>query len=229
MSEIKTQDGNEFRKAETENYRDIKPESDLKFSDAASFLNESADRFSEFGPHYNTYKDCLDQTPKSDSEKGEWAGEKGESLFVPSEGSPEGKAAKEKLDEYGLSGVEYINAEPDFSKCSEATVEIPNMTENRQPYVDENGEVQQGNFSQADQALSDQWNAERKDGRSDWTAKDVKTYRHDNKLSWHERCDTKTMDLVPSDIHSYFPHLGGCSECKVRDSKDNIGGGGFDE
>lgn len=45
--------------------------------------------------------------------------------------------------------------------------------------------------------------------------------------SWHERCDTKTMDLVPYDIHSYCKHLGGVSECKARDSVND--GGGFDE
>ena len=61
------------------------------------------------------------------------------------------------------------------------------------------------------------------------TLRDVYEWRHDpaHQCSWHERCDTKTMDLVPYDIHSYCKHLGGVSECKARDSVND--GGGFDE
>ena len=96
-------------------------------------------------------------------------------------------------------------------------------------YYDENGELQPGNFSQADAKLAEKWNEQQKDGRTDWTDEDVYEWRHDpaHQCSWHERCDTKTMDLVPYDIHSYCKHLGGVSECKARDSVND--GGGFDE
>ena len=30
------------------------------------------------------------------------------------------------------------------------------------------------------------WNAEQKDGRTDWTARQVEIYRHENRMSWHE-------------------------------------------
>lgn len=109
------------------------------------------------------------------------------------------------------------------------TVKIDNMTEHRDDYYDENGELQPGNFSQADAKLAEKWNEQQKDGRTDWTDEDVYEWRHDpaHQCSWHERCDTKTMDLVPYDIHSYCKHLGGVSECKARDSVND--GGGFDE
>ena len=89
--------------------------------------------------------------------------------------------------------------------------------------------LQPGNFSQADAKLAEKWNEQQKDGRTDWTDEDVYEWRHDpaHQCSWHERCDTKTMDLVPYDIHSYCKHLGGVSECKARDSVND--GGGFDE
>ena len=102
------------------------------------------------------------------------------------------------------------------------------MTANRNDYQ-EDGEWKAGNFSQADAKLAEQWNTQGKDGRTDWTDKDVYNFRKDSeqKYTWHERCDTKTMDLVPSDIHQCCKHLGGVSECKVRDAQNN--GGEFDE
>ncbi len=71
-------------------------------------------------------------------------------------------ACKEKLAEYGKDGIEYKNLEPDFSEVSEGTVKIDNMTEHRDDYYDENGELQSGNFSQADAKLAKQWNEQQK-------------------------------------------------------------------
>lgn len=72
------------------------------------------------------------------------------------------------------AATQYESAEPDFSKCSEAEVEIDNMTENRENYVDENGEYQQGNFTQADAKCAERWNSTKRDGKDDWTAADVR-------------------------------------------------------
>ena len=76
-----------------------------------------------------------------------------------------------------------------------------------------------GNFEKADIACAARWNAEGRDGRHDWTARDVKNFRAGNadglnKYSWHECNDGKTCQLVPVEIHSFFTHLGGVSECK---------------
>ena len=165
--------------------------------------------------HYVGYDDRLNQTPTEESYLGKWEDERGESMFVPDDSTGQGKRAKEKLAEYGLEGIEYNDAEPDFSKCSEATVEIDSMTEDRP-----------NNFAQADKKCAEQWNKEGKDGRTDWTSVEVREYRRESKLSWHERCDMKTMDLVHQDIHTFFSHSGGVAECKAR---DNAKGGDFDE
>ena len=53
-------------------------------------------------------------------------------------------------------------------------------------------------------------------------------YRKANRLTWHEKCDAKTMVLVRSEINLYFQHSGGCAECKRRDSA-GAEDGGFDE
>lgn len=156
----------------------------------------------------STYKERLDQTPKKG---GEWEGERGESKFIPND-----PKTKDILDDYGLDGISYRDAIPDFSKVSESTVKIDNMTAVR-------GE----NFKQCDEQCAKQWNKEARDGKTDWEGRDVKNWRKDNDYSWHERNDMKMCDLVPTKINSDFGHLGGVSECIKRDISTN--GGDFDE
>ena len=143
------------------------------------------------------------------SSNGSWEGEKGDSTWkpdpdcVPPKSNPEGKTWVEIEDKYGMYGVKFKDGEPDFSEIAEATVEIDDFTGNRFE-----------NFAQADSKLAEKWNAEGRDGRTDWTARDVAAYRKENNLTWHERRDMKTMDLVPSEVHNNIPHAGGISAWK---------------
>ena len=215
-------------KTEVSAFKEIKPETDMTVSDAKSFVDSLFKETQDTSDgYYNSYETRSSNIPV-DGVRGKWEGERGESKYVPSDETDEGKAAKEKLAEKDQDGVEYNYAEPDFSESAEATVEIDNMTEHRDDYIDADGKYQSGNFSQADAKCAEKWNASNKDGKSDWTAAEVRDWRRENQCSWHERCDTRTMDLVSRDIHSYFGHYGGCSDCKVRDAV-NVDGGGFDE
>ena len=215
----------DIKNREIENFREIKPESDMSVKEAKSFVDGLFDETREKNDsHYVSYEDRLKYTPSEN--RVTWVAESGESKCIPKTETEQGEAAKKKLEEKGLDGIEYINAEPDFSKCSEATVEIDDMTEYRYDYIDKDGTPLQGNFSKADVKCAEQFNAEQKNGKTDWTPRDVKDWRQENKYSWHECCDTKTMQLVPYEIHSYFSHSGGVAECKAR---DNNTGGGFDE
>lgn len=165
----------------------------------------------KYGGQYSEYKERIDRTPSEENIiRGEYIGIRGESKYVPSNKSAEGIKIIEILVAYGLDGIEYRNGEPDFEACAEAVVSIEAMTEYRYK-----------NFSQADIELSNQWNSDKKEGRSDWTPRDVLNYRADNGLTWHEKCDTKTMVLVKNEINTYFTHLGGCSECRLRDAAKN--------
>ena len=224
MKETKTPEINEINKSEPENYKDIKPETGMTKDMSQSFWDNE---FKNEEEYYNSYEDRLGCTPKQDTNLGKWEGERGESKFIPSSETIEGKAALDKLEEKGIDGIEFKNAEPDFSKCAEATVRIDDMTQHRDDYLGKDGSLKLGNFTQADIKCAEKWNLEAKDGKIEWTARDVNIWRHENKCSWHERCDTRTMDLVPFEVHSYCRHLGGVSECKVRDAV-NIGGD-FDE
>lgn len=165
--------------------------------------------------YQSTYKERVDRTPSEQSERGVWTGERGESTYIPSD-----KEIKQLLEKYGLEGIEYKDGIPDFSKCSECTVEIDNMTDKRYG--------KDGNFAQCDEKCAEQWNKEGRDGKNDWTARDVQEWREKNGYSWHERNDMKTCDLVRTEVNDYFGHLGGVAECKKRDAAQNVGDD-FDE
>jgi len=120
------------------------------------------------------------------------------------------KVGGEILDEHGIDGIKFNNGEPDFTPILEGTVEIKNFTTQRDD-----------NFRQADEKLAEQWNKEKKDGKNDWTAEDVKKYRKGNKLTWHERSDIKTLDLIPQEIHANIPYSGGISKKKKLEQEES--------
>ena len=171
--------------------------------------------------YFTTLEERIGCTPKSDCDYGKWTGERGQSKFIPSDGN-----GQEKLSAYGLDGINYKDGVPDFSKCADTTVRI-DMTANRLS----GGYGEQrviGNFEKADTECAKQWNALLRDGRNDWTARDVYNWRKDNNYSWHECSDTRTCQLVPQDIHDVCLHPGGVMECQKRDAVIAFGGG-FDE
>ena len=168
--------------------------------------------------YFTKLEDRLDHAKHS---KGTWSGEPGKSEFTPDDSKA--RAALEKKGENSISYNE--NGEPDFHSVSEGTVEIDNMTENRLSYIDDNGVRHIGNYDQADIKMKEKWNAECKDGRNDWTTKDVEKWVSDNNLTRHECLDKKTVEYVDSDLHKECKHYGGCSECKER---DKVIGGEFD-
>lgn len=148
---------------------------------------------------FSSYKERIDQTPL-EGPRGHWEGERGESKYFPNN-----ERIKTILDRYSLDGIDYQNGIPDFSQCSECTVEIDNMSSKRQG--------KGGNFDQCDAKCAEKWNQEGREGRTDWTARDVENWRSENGYTWHERNDRKTCDLVPTEINDYFGHLGGVAEC----------------
>ena len=111
---------------EINGFRDIKPEDGITFKESQKYWDSFFDSDIEENDYFSTYDERLKQTPKEDSDRGEWEGERGESKFIPND--PEIKAILEK---YGLDGIVYKDGIPDFSDVSESTVEIDNMTENR--------------------------------------------------------------------------------------------------
>lgn len=218
---------NEVDKTQLENFKRIKSETKITFKEAKDYCKNLLDEFKsahekfEYGGKFVDYVERLNHTPTEDT-LGHYEGERGESKFIPSAMNNHGKSCLEALKEKGLDGIEYKKAEPNFSKCAEATVSIEHMTEHRE----DSGSII-GNFTQADRKLAEKWNFQKFDGKDDWTEEKIYDYRKEHNFSWHERCDTKHMDLVDERIHKYCVHSGGVAECKARDSKNS--GGIFDE
>lgn len=161
--------------------------------------------------YYSSYKERISHVPAEESKKGSWIGVRGESVFVPSD--PKVKAM---LAEYGLVGIKYTDGIPDFSPVSR-TVTIENMTS-----------VRPSNFRQSYEMIAEVWNQEAFEGKTDWLPSDVRNWTKDDahKYTVHERNDRRTCDLVPTEIHEYFTHLGGVSECKTAEQE---AGGLFDD
>ena len=170
-----------------------------------------------FGGKYISYENRVSGSSDNNPMLGYYVGERGESKYIPTGRTVEGVVVIDILKQYGLDGIEYRNAEPDFEVCSEEVVKIRSMSKERENYYNSDGLPVLGNFVQADIACARKWNSQKKDGKTDWTGSDVKEYRKKNNLTWHEKCDMETVVLVRSEINLFFRHSGGCAECKARD------------
>lgn len=164
-----------------------------------------------FDPHFTRYEDRLAQTPAEGSSGAIFKGARGESKAVPNMATDAGRAAAAELSARGQDGIDYRNADPDFSKVSEGTVKIDHMCDRRRG--------RGGNFEQADTRLAETFNKQQRDGKTNWTPREIEAWRKGNRFIWHERADMKTMDLVPEAIHKTFTHSGGVAECKARDAR----------
>lgn len=155
--------------------------------------------FEKYHTPYSTYNARLVKTP---IEGGSWTGTRGESDFVLDNPIklPNGKT---------VTKITYRNAVPDFSPFQVARVKIPNMTNNR--YSIKRLNIK-GNFEQADTVLAEYWSRIRYEGKANWTASDIATYRTNNGLTWHEMNDLQSMQLVPTEVNGTFGHLGGVGE-----------------
>lgn len=146
-------------------------------------------------------------------ENGKWLGEKGNSIwspdldFIPKKPPGNKLSFGEILEKYDQKGIKFKKGEVDFSPFSEGTVKIKDFSLERAL-----------NFTQADELLAKKWTQVNKGGRS-WSPQDIFEYRKEHNLSWHERKDMKTLDLVSQEIHGNVPHSGGISKLKELQNK----------
>ena len=104
-------------------------------------------------------------------------------------------------DSNGKTEEKYLakgdHGEVDFSPVARATITMLNP-----------GNLRETNFREADKLLAKKWNEEMKDGRSDWTAAEIRKLRKAEHLIWHEHEDIRTLQLVPQEFHK-ISHNGG--------------------
>lgn len=142
----------------------------------------------------------IKKTPKDNSSRGHWTEKRGLSTYIPTKNQTK---ILNVLQRYNLNGISYINGMPNFEVCSECTLCDNNMSIFRYK-----------NKNRCDTLCAIFWNKINYNGKSDWAKKDIANYRKKENLSWHERNDRITYDLVPTKINSFFLHLGGIAECK---------------
>lgn len=136
---------------------------------------------------------------------GEWTGEPGNSDWKPNRNiepgdrngtNPEHKTWGEILDKYEIEKVAFHDGAPNFCEVSKGEVKIDDFSDDRSL-----------NFDQADEKLAQQRGC---------TPEEVEKWRKENRYTWHELKDCKTMQKVPSEIHGNISHSGGISEYKTQ-------------
>jgi hypothetical protein len=153
------------------------------------------------------YKDLFPEK-RSPTDNGKWSGEKGNSKwtpdpnYCPQNDNPDNETWRKILDKEGEDGFFFKNDNPDFDPVSRFTVKIKGFS----------SKIKR-NFNKADKALAKANKLFRND------EKEVKKYREDNGLTWHEDRNQGTMQLVPKVINNNISHNGGRAE---RDKEDKI-------
>lgn len=167
---------------------------------------EGYDFYQKYNTPYTKYNARLMQTPKEGS-GGHWSGARGESDYILDEPILLKDGTK-------ITKVSYKNAVPDFSPYQKGQVNIPEMTNKRYG--------NNGNFRQADKALSKYWTKIKYNGKT-WTIEDVELYRTSNNLTWHEMSNMESMQLVPSEVNQQFTHYGGVAEYNAMLGQEGVG------
>lgn len=136
---------------------------------------------------------------------GIWTGAPGDSDWKPDSNvepgdkhgtNPEHKNWGQIMRDHGFETIPFKDGEPNFSDVSKGQVEIDDFTDDRA-----------SNFDQADEKLASQRGG---------TPEDIAKWRGENKYTWHECRDCKTMQAVPTEVHGNIPHSGGVSEYKLK-------------
>jgi len=177
-------------------------EKDVDELEESSPINESLESYEAT----IDYHSC----PVAKEGYGKWddngQGERGESKWIPDrdyintdpKSNPESLTNGQIMDKHHIDGINYREGNPDFSDVRVgSTVEIESFSDKRPQ-----------NFAKADIAYGN---------ANDMSPEDVATMRKEQKLTWHEHIDCKTMELVPSEIHnnkSMASHRGGISKMK---------------
>ena len=212
--ELKRNENPELHTPTLESFKEIKPEASMMSHEARQYWDDFFQK--EITPEqcdclYTTREDRVKFAEHSD---GEWSGEPGNSNFSPTDKTEEGRLASRILRKNDMDGIEFKDGIPDFSPLAVEVVSIDMTSDITENYKNAYG------------ALRDRWNAEAKDGRTDWTKREVMEWKQDNHLSPHECSDMKTVMFIPTDVHDMVKHYGGRAECKAR---DEAMGGVFDE
>ena len=182
----------------------------LAMCDAQDRPPETVEQPDRVEPDSEMYKARLDRTPVN---HGEWVDEKGnegvrgESRFVP-----ESESVQETLRQYGVDGIEYREALPDFSPVTRFDAYL------EPEYIDASDALQfemcilslqeaviedPDTGAVPDPELANQFTEDQ--------LIDISEGRTPEGYVWHHNTEIGHMQLVPLDVHQACRHLGGRS------------------
>lgn len=202
ISEILSSDVKEIGPQSVEGYKNIKPEKEMTYKELKETVKSE---FNKAAEEFKTEESENTRQRNLPRRGGEWADKPGESEWKPDPDvvpadrngtNPEHKTWREIMEKYDFKSISFQDNAADFAEVSKGEVEISDFTDERD-----------SNFDQADEDLSKQWGC---------TPEDVAQWRKENRYTWHECLDCKTMQLVPAEVHGNIPHSGGISEYKSR-------------
>lgn len=200
INEIFSSDVKEAGSQSVEGYRNIKPEKEMTYKELNEAVKSELNKAAE-----EAKAESSENTRHIPRTGGEWTDTPGESEWKPDPDvvpgdaygtNPEHRTWREIMEKYDFKSVPFKDNVPDFSELSKGNVEIADFTDDRP-----------SNFDQADEKLAKQWGC---------SPKDVAQWRKENRYTWHECIDCKTMQLVPTEVHGNIRHSGGISEYKSR-------------
>ncbi len=169
------------------------------------------DAFWSLPPKVQKDLDILWEKYRLPQADGAWAGEKGDSLWIPDDNvvprnkqynNMWNKSWRQIKRENNMKGVPYVDGVPDFSKIAREKVEIDFPSDYRYDMPN----TRQGLHDAAFATLARQ---------KGWTLDDTYAYKDKANLVWHEDIDCKTLYLVPREVHDNIPHFGGIGMAQI--------------
>ena len=188
-----------------EGFKEIKPKEQVSLEELDQKWDKKFEKIKQEKNNESGIPERFYSTEEKRAERwpteGEWKGTPGESKFIPNDNE-----LKKELSNYKIDGIEYRKGVPDFSPVSKLTVKIDHMTHDKDENYKSFGNkcLKEGIFT---------------------SSNELRRFKKDNNLIFHECSDMKTCQLVPRLIHEKFTHTGGRYECRLRDN----GGSKYDE
>lgn len=107
------------------------------------------------------------------------------------------------MEKHNYRGLTYHKGKPDFARIALHTIQLSNFDS----LVDSNSDTERGPLQEeAFKILAKKLHK---------TVDEVRSYKENKRLVWHEDTDCKTLYLVPQEIHNNLHHFGGIGMLKI--------------
>lgn len=167
----------------------------------------------------SAFEDLWEKFYKAPNNNGRWSGEEKNSIWIPDDSYvPKNKSYSNKdhktwrriKKDYNFSGLRFDKGRAMFKNIADQSVFLYDF----EKYIDPNNYSYREKLHEA--AFSELSKKMHKN------IEDVRRYKEDNVLAWHEDHDCFTLYLVPQEIHGNIDHFGGIGMLKVLRDNDFV-------